>query len=157
MNRISVLCFPFAFNHWVAMQRFIVILFTMLALTACQRSDPNSPVSLRKATFKEMLKSREAMGAMLNGNKPFKSEAFIQEAVKLNAKSKQPWAYFPEFAAQNAAKADAKDFHAAADNMEQQSAALLAAAQSGKEDRIRASYKAVENACIRCHQQFRPG
>jgi cytochrome c556 len=149
------------FCYWLDMQRFTLILLCLLALTACQRTDPNSPVSLRKATFKEMLKSREAMHAMLNGDKPYKQDELLKEAIKLKQKSQQPWAYFAEFSItqQSTSKqqADAKDFHAAAENMQQQSAALEAAAQSGQAEGIRASYKAVENACIRCHQQFRPG
>jgi cytochrome c556 len=143
------------------MQRITLILLTLLALTACQRSDPNSPVSLRKATFKEMLKSREAINSMLIGANPYKADSLLQEAIKLQEKSSKPWGYFAEFSVNNQSnakqKSDAADFHSAADNMQQQSNALKAAAQSGQEDRIRASYKAVEDACIRCHQQFRPG
>ncbi|WP_164521430.1 c-type cytochrome [Iodobacter ciconiae] len=133
----------------------------LLALTACQRSDPDSPVSLRKATFKEMLKSREAINGMLTGTKPYKADIVLQEAIKLQEKSVKPWVYFAEFAVNHQSdarqKADAADFHAAANNMEQQSAALKDAAQSGQQDRIRATYKRVEDACIHCHQQFRPG
>ncbi|MCX7205132.1 MAG: cytochrome c [Proteobacteria bacterium] len=152
---------PFAINDPLKMQRFTLVLLALLALTACQRSDPNSPTSLRKATFKEMLKSREAINGMLTGAKPYKADSVLQEAIKLQEKSTQPWAYFAEFTVNNQSdakqKSDAADFHAAADNMQQQSSALKEAAQAGQEDRIRASYKAVEDACIRCHQQFRPG
>jgi cytochrome c556 len=152
---------PFAINDPLDMQRFTLILLTLLALTACQRSDPNSPASLRKATFKEMLKSREAINGMLTGASPYKVDSVLQEAIKLQEKSSKPWAYFAEFAVDNQSdakqKADSADFYSAADNMQQQSSALKTAAQSGQEDRIRASYKAVEDACIRCHQQFRPG
>jgi cytochrome c556 len=140
------------------MQRFGLILLTLLALTACQRTDPNSPVALRKVEFKHMLKSREAIHAMLNGDKPYDQAQLLKAAIDLNQASSRPWKYFPEFALDKNPKQATLDFHLAADHMQQESAALVAAVQAGQsEDRLRGAYKAAENACIRCHQQFRPG
>ncbi|GLR36289.1 hypothetical protein GCM10011247_16860 [Pseudomonas plecoglossicida] len=49
---------PFAKAQVTVMfKRLTVVLLAALALTACDRVDPNSPLGKRKAIFKDMLKT----------------------------------------------------------------------------------------------------
>ncbi|MCB6182425.1 cytochrome c [Leeia sp. TBRC 13508] len=141
-----------------------VILSTALLLSACHSEDPNSPVSMRKHVFKQMLSSKEVLFKIASGQKGFDAKLALTEVNALNALSDQPWKYFSE-EFKSAGNGAAKDnvwtnkalfqqkvtaFKGAVSNMKQVMAA----------DRVdfvtfKKAYHDLENTCAQCHQQFR--
>ena len=77
-------------------QAIDLVLLAALALSACDRVDPNSPLGKRKVIFKDMLKTSEDLGGMLRGRLPFDGVKFSEGAVKLDSLSHQPWQHFPQ-------------------------------------------------------------
>ncbi|WP_028238452.1 c-type cytochrome [Stutzerimonas azotifigens] len=138
-------------------------LLAALAVTACDRVDPNSPLGKRTAIFKEMLKTSEDLGGMLRGRLAFEPQAFAEGAAHLDQLSRQPWQYFPEV--KDDERSSARDdvwekqerFKALARDLEQRTAALVEAAgrQPLTPDQVVQPLQRVEDACEACHQAFR--
>src|SRR5690606_33921845 len=70
-------------------------LIGILALSGCDRIDPNSPLGKRKAIYQQMLDVKEDMGGMLRVRLAFEGGAFAAGAVKLDELSRQPWQHYP--------------------------------------------------------------
>ncbi|WP_313459344.1 cytochrome c [Pseudomonas sp.] len=143
--------------------RSTVALLAALALTACDRVDPDSPLGKRKAIFKDMLKTSEDMGGMLRGRLPFDGAKFAQGAVKLDGLAHAPWQHFPQVRDAGASSARAEvwqrqaRFQALARELEGATGALLAVtrAQPLQAAQLQAPMNKVEAACKACHNEFR--
>ncbi|WP_313646148.1 cytochrome c [Pseudomonas sp.] len=144
-------------------KRSTVVLLAALALTACDRVDPDSPLGKRKAIFKDMLKTSEDMGGMLRGRLPFDGAKFAQGAVKLDGLAHAPWQHFPQVRDAGASSARAEvwqrqaRFQALARELEGATGALLAVtrAQPLQAAQLQAPMNKVEAACKACHNEFR--
>ncbi len=80
------------------LKRLTVVLLAALALSGCDRVDPNSPLGKRKVIFKDMLKTSEDLGGMLRGRLPFDGLKFADGALKLDSLSHQPGSTSPRYA-----------------------------------------------------------
>ncbi|WP_145189775.1 cytochrome c [Pseudomonas sp. URMO17WK12:I11] len=144
-------------------KRSTVVLLAALALTACDRVDPDSPLGKREAIFKDMLKTSEDMGGMLRGRLPFDGAKFAQGAVKLDGLAHAPWQHFPQVRDAGASSARAEvwqrqaRFQALARELEGATGALLAVtrAQPLQAAQLQAPMNKVEAACKACHNEFR--
>lgn len=143
--------------------KLLIALLACLALTACNRVDPNSPLGKRQAIFKHMLKTSEQLGGMLRGRVKFDATTFTASASLLASLAQQPWQHFAQ--ARDEGKSSAKDevwqnqqrFDQLAKQLEASTAALALA--SGQSPLVPADlakpFKHAENACKACHQEFR--
>jgi cytochrome c556 len=143
--------------------RLLVVLLACLALSGCNKVDPNSPLGQRQIIFKQMLKTSEQLGGMLRGRVKFDAPTFAASASLLASLAQQPWQHFPQ--ARDAGKSSAKDevwenqqrFDELAKQLETTTAAL---ALIGSQPpllpaNLAKPFKQVENACEACHQEFR--
>lgn len=137
-------------------------LIGMLALSGCDRIDPDSPLGKRKAIYQQMLDVKEDMGGMLRGRLAFDGDAFAAGAVRLDDLSRQPWQHYP---AVKEEQSDAREdvwqrearFNELARALEQQTAALVAltSEQSVTAEKVAPAFQRVEDACETCHKEFR--
>lgn len=137
-------------------------LIGMLALSGCDRIDPDSPLGKRKAIYQQMLDVKEDMGGMLRGRLAFDGDAFAAGAVRLDDLSRQPWQHYP---AVKEEQSDAREdvwqrearFNELARALEQQTAALVAltSEQSVTAEKVAPAFQQVEDACETCHKEFR--
>lgn len=140
-----------------------LMLLATLAVTGCDRIDPNSPLGQRKAIFKDMMKTSEDLGGMLRGRLIFNEDQFIAGAQHLDTISHQPWQHFPQV--KDSERTTARDdvwqrqerFNELARAQEAATTALVAAtAQRPLEPKaLVAPMQRVENACESCHKEFR--
>ena len=143
--------------------RFIVLLVVGLSLGACERVDPNSPLSQRKAIFKQMLKTSEDMGAMLRGRLPFDAGKFAEGAVRLDELAHAPWQHFPK--ARDEGESNARDdvwarqarFNELARHLEDVTGQLVSVTrgQTLESAKLKEPMDTVETACSACHKEFR--
>ena len=149
------------FTGWL---RVLTLLLITYALTGCGHTEdthPGQPVTKRKIVFKTMLRSLEPMGLMVRGRKPYDQAEFLQEALKLQSLSTQPWQYFTPDSnySPTRAKPDVWDkpaeFKQAQQKFVAAAAQLANSAKTGNLDAIRHDFPAVESSCKACHQQFR--
>ncbi|MFB4392447.1 MULTISPECIES: c-type cytochrome [unclassified Pseudomonas] len=144
-------------------QRLTVVLLAVLALSACDDVDPNSPLGQRKEIFKQMLKTSEDMGGMLRGRLPFDSGRFADGAVQLDALSREPWQHFPQVRdeADSSARVEVWErqarFHELARQLEASTGALRDVTRTQPLDatQLKAPMDRVEGACKACHSEFR--
>jgi cytochrome c556 len=139
-----------------------VLLIAVIAVTGCDRIDPNSPLGKRKAIYQQMLDVKEDLGGMLRGRLAFDPQGFASGAVKLDDLSRQPWQHYPEA---KEAQSDARDdvwqqqarFNELARELEAHTAALVSTTTSGAvtAQSVSPSFQQVEDACEACHQEFR--
>lgn len=137
-------------------------LIGMLALSGCDRIDPDSPLGKRKAIYQQMLDVKEDMGGMLRGRLAFDGDAFAAGAVRLDDLSRQPWQHYP---AVKEEQSDAREdvwqrearFNELARALEQQTAALVAltSEQPVTAEKVTPAFQQVEDACETCHKEFR--
>lgn len=137
-------------------------LIGILALSGCDRIDPNSPLGKRKAIYQQMLDVKEDMGGMLRGRLAFEGGAFAAGAVKLDELSRQPWQHYP---AVKEEQSDARDdvwqrearFNELARALEQQTAALVLQTSESPvtAEKVAPAFQRVEDACETCHKEFR--
>jgi cytochrome c556 len=143
--------------------RLCVALFACLALAACNKVDPNSPLGQRQIIFKQMLKTSEQMGGMLRGRVKFDAPTFTASASLLASLAQQPWQHFPQ--ARDEGKSSAKDevwenqqrFDELAKQLEVRTAELLLATSQSPlvPADLAKPFKQAEDACEACHQEFR--
>ena len=139
------------------------MLLACLAVTACDRVDPNSPVGQRKAIFKEMMSTSEDLGGMLRGRIPFEAAEFSAGALKLDELSHKPWQHFPQIAEQEKSSAKPElwqrqeHFQALVREMEAATGALVEATQVSplRKSSVTSVMQRVEDACESCHKDFR--
>lgn len=137
-------------------------LIAALALTGCDRVDPDSPLGKRKAIYQAMLDTKEDLGGMLRGRLPFDGEAFSAGAVKLDELSRQPWQHYPEVKEK---QSDARDdvwqrqerFNEMARALEATTAELVGVTSASPvtAQSVAPAFQRVEDACEACHQEFR--
>ena len=137
-------------------------LIAVLALTGCDRVDPNSPLGKRKAIYQAMLDTKEDLGGMLRGRIPFDGDAFRSGAVKLDELSRQPWQHYPEVKEE---QSDARDdvwqrqerFNELARALEAETAALVEVTTAAPvtAEGVAPAFQRGENACETCHKEFR--
>ncbi len=143
--------------------RLLVVLLACLALSACNKVDPNSPLGKRQIIFRQMLKTSEQLGGMLRGRVKFEAPTFTSSASQLASLAQQPWQHFPQ--ARDEGKSSAKDevwqnqqrFDELAKQLETTTAALalISSQQPLLPANLAKPFKQVENACEACHQEFR--
>lgn len=144
-------------------KRFTAILIATLALSACDRVDPDSPLGKRKAIFKDMLQTSENLGGMLRGRVTFDGDKFADGALKLDALAHEPWQHFPSIRdeGESSARPDVWQrqtrFNDLAQQLEQMTGVLVAQTRKQPLDasRLKAPMDTVEAACKACHQEFR--
>ena len=144
-------------------KRLTVILIATLALAACDRVDPDSPLGKRKAIFKDMLQTSENLGGMLRGRVAFDDGKFAEGAVKLDALAHEPWQHFPSVRDDGDSSARPEvwqrqaRFNDLAQQLEQMTGVLVAQTREQPLDasRLKAPMDNVEAACKACHQEFR--
>lgn len=137
-------------------------LIGILALSGCDRIDPDSPLGKRKAIYQQMLDVKEDMGGMLRGRLAFEDDAFAAGAVRLDELSRQPWQHYP---AVKEEQSDAREdvwqrearFNELARALEEQTAALvvLTSEQPVTAQKVAPAFQRVEDACETCHKEFR--
>ncbi len=137
-------------------------LIAALALTGCDRVDPDSPLGKRKAIYQAMLDTKEDLGGMLRGRLPFDGEAFSAGAVKLDELSRQPWQHYPEVKEK---RSDARDdvwqrqerFNEMARALEATTAELVGVTSASPvtAQSVAPAFQRVEDACEACHKEFR--
>lgn len=137
-------------------------LIGILALSGCDRIDPDSPLGKRKAIYQQMLDVKEDMGGMLRGRLAFEGDAFAAGAVRLDELSRQPWQHYP---AVKEEQSDAREdvwqrearFNELARALEEQTAALvvLTSEQPVTAQKVAPAFQRVEDACETCHKEFR--
>jgi len=137
-------------------------LIAALALTGCDRVDPDSPLGKRKAIYQAMLDIKEDLGGMLRGRLPFDGEAFSAGAVKLDELSRQPWQHYPEVKEK---QSDARDdvwqrqerFNEMARALEATTAELVGVTSASPvtAQSVAPAFQRVEDACEACHKEFR--
>ena len=145
------------------LKRLTVVLLAALALSGCDRVDPNSPLGKRKVIFKDMLKTSEDLGGMLRGRLPFDGLKFADGALKLDSLSHQPWQHFPQVrdGGDSAARAEVWErqarFHDLARQLESVTGELVDVSRSQPLDaaRLKAPMDKVEAACKACHTEVR--
>lgn len=141
----------------------VPLLLAGLALSGCDRVDPDSPLGKRKALFKQMLNTSEDLGGMLRGRVAFDAEAFAAGSERLDLLAHQPWQHFP--AVREADESSARDevwqrqerFQQLARELEAATGELLLTSREAPrdKDRLKPSVQKVEDACEACHQEFR--
>ncbi|MBX7272082.1 MULTISPECIES: c-type cytochrome [Stutzerimonas stutzeri subgroup] len=137
-------------------------LIAVLALTGCDRVDPNSPLGKRKAIYQAMLDTKEDLGGMLRGRIPFDGEGFSAGAAKLDELSRQPWQHYPDVKEE---QSDARDdvwqrqerFKEMARELEATTAALVSVTATAPvtAQTVAPAFQRVEDACEACHKEFR--
>ncbi|MFS0825689.1 c-type cytochrome [Pseudomonas phoenicis] len=144
-------------------KRFTAVLCVAVVLCGCERVDPDSPSNLRKAIFKDMLRTSERLGGMLRGRVAFDGQAFGEGATRLDTLARQPWQHFPPPAegersnAQPAVWQRQARFADLARQLEAATAALHGQSQHRplRAGELQAPMDAVEQACTACHREFR--
>ncbi|MBJ9974889.1 cytochrome c [Pseudomonas sp. S75] len=144
-------------------KRLTAVLLATLALCACERVDPNSPLAQRKAIFKDMLRTSEDLGGMLRGRLPFQASGFKDGAARLDALAHQPWAHFPKVrdggdsSARPEVWARQAQFEALARDLERATGELVQVTAASPLDKgaLKPPMDRVEAACQACHAQFR--
>lgn len=147
----------------VMFKRLTVVLLAALALTACDRVDPSSPLGKRKAIFKDMLKTSEDMGGMLRGRLPFDGLKFAEGALRLDSLAHAPWEHFPQVRDEGDSSARAEvwqrqeRFHDLARQLEGVTGELVESTRTQPLDpaQLKAPMAKVEAACKACHSEFR--
>ncbi|MHB1678165.1 MAG: c-type cytochrome [Sulfuriferula sp.] len=149
---------------FIKISRIVALLVIIFPLAACGQAEdthPGQPVTKRKLIFKEILRTVEPMGLVMRGRKPYDQAQFLQQAIKLQGLSTQPWKYFTPDSnySPTRAKPDVWDkpveFKQAQQKLITATGKLVAAAQSGDMDLIHHDFSGVEESCKACHQQFR--
>lgn len=140
-----------------------VALLACLALSACGGVDPNSPLGQRKAIFKQMLQTSEALGGMLRGRVAFDGERFSAGALKLDGLAHEPWQHFPQVREtdQSSATDDVwrkqERFQELARALEFATAELVIASNQRPftAANLTPAMDKVEGSCQACHKEFR--
>lgn len=145
----------------------LTLILCALAATAsmttaqAQFAKAEDAIKYRKSALTVMGTHFARMGAMVQGKVPFDAKVAAENAEIVATLSKLPWGAFGEGTDQGDTKAkseiwkDTAKFKAAADKLQVEAGKLAQAAQSGKEDAIKAAFSATGGACKSCHDDFR--
>ena len=134
-------------------------------LAACSRevpdTHPQQVLTKRNAIFKQMNRALEPIGQVAQGRKDYRREEFLAQVQDLEKISSKPWAYFPADGNYPPTRArpevwsQPERFQAAKDDYQQKVKGLVAAAETGDIERIRAATDATSRSCKSCHDSFR--
>jgi cytochrome c556 len=138
------------------------LLLAGVAASAQAQMKPEDAIQYRQGIFKAQRWNMVAMAGMVQGRVPYDQAAFLQRAQRLDQLSKMAWDGFgagTDAGAPTKAKAEiwsnAAGFKQAADAFQAETPKLVAAAQSGNMDQIKAAFGAVAKSCDNCHDNFR--
>jgi cytochrome c556 len=147
------------------MKKLTLILLTLLAMGAttaqAQFAKAEDAIKYRKSVLTVMGTHFARIGAMVQGKAPFDAKLAAENAELVASLSKLPWAAFGEGTDLGDTKAkpeiwkDSAKFKAAAEKMQLEAGKLAQAAQTGKEDAIKAAFSATGGSCKACHDDFR--
>ena len=147
----------------MTVKQCFVVLLACLTLSACGGVDPDSPLGLRKAIFKQMLKTSEELGGMLRGRLAFDAPRFAQASMQLDVLAHEPWQHFPQVkesdqtSATDAVWQKQARFQALARELEAATGELVIASQVQpyKASNLTPAVQKVEDTCSACHKEFR--
>jgi cytochrome c556 len=132
-----------------------------VAATAFAQAKPDVLVKQRQAAMTLQGKYFGPLGGMLKGAVPFDANVVARNAAYLEALSKMPWDGFAEATKGEKSRAlpviwsDAGKFKQAQDQFQTAVTALVAAAKSGDEAKVKAAIGEVGKNCGSCHDNFR--
>ena len=139
-----------------------VALATVLATTAFAQARPDRAIKYRQGIMQAQSWNLGILAAMVRGEQPYNKDKFLYHAVALEQVSRMAWeGYIPgsDQGAPNRSKpeiwSNAAGFKQAADAFQAETPKLVAAAQSGNMDQIKAAFGAVVKTCDNCHDNFR--
>ena len=128
---------------------------------SAQFAKPEDAIKYRKAALTVTGAHFGRLGAMAQGKVAFDAKSALENAEVVASMSKLPWAAFgegtdlgdtkakPEVWKQNA------KFKEAAEKYQAESAKLLTAVKTGKEDAFKTAFSATAGTCKSCHDDFR--
>lgn len=130
-----------------------------LTLAACSGGS-NPDVSARQDVMKDWKDAMGVMGGMAEAPDTFDLAKFQENAQFLAESANKPWAHFNDQnelgGATEAVWINADEFKAEAENFQQVTAELNAAAQSATTlDEILPALKPVGDGCQSCHEDFK--
>jgi len=132
------------------------------AASAHAQFKPEEQILYRQGIFKAQRWNVVPMAMMVQGKAPYDQAAFLARAQRLDQLSKMAWEGFgpgTDAGAPTKAKAeiwsDAAGFKKAQDAFQAETPKLVAAAQSGNMDQIKAAFQGVVKSCDNCHDNFR--
>ncbi|MDN5732770.1 cytochrome c [Psychrobacter sp. Rd 27.2] len=137
----------------------ITLMAAALGLSACSTSvDPD--VKARQDSMKSWGDAMGVMGDMAEAPDTFDAEVFKEQAAFLAEDAATPWSHFEnQEAAGNATEAvwsNADGFRAEAENFQQATAELNAAAQTATSmDDVMPAFGQVGQSCKSCHTDFK--
>jgi cytochrome c556 len=132
-----------------------------LAGPALAQVKPETLVKQRQAAMTLQGKYLGPIGAMLKGNAPYNADIVARNATFLENLSRMPWDGFEASTKGEKSKAkpavfdDAAKFKQAAEQLEEATAKLGAAARAKDEAGVKATFGPVAKACGGCHDNFR--
>jgi cytochrome c556 len=145
-----------------AILTLIAIGMSALSFSAsAQFAKPEDAVKYRKATFTVMSAHTQRLGQMAQGKVPFDAKIASENAEVVAEMAKLPWAAFGEGTETADSKAKPEiwkqgaKFKDIADKLQADSAKLVTAAKSGKEDAFKAAFSAAAGNCKSCHDDFK--
>jgi cytochrome c556 len=131
------------------------------SLEALAQAKPDVLVKQRQAAMTLQGKYLGPIGAMMKGAVPYNADVVARNATFLENLSRMPWDGFDPSTQGEKSKTkpeafkDTAKFRAAADQLEETTSKLGAAARAKDEAGVRASFGAVAKACGSCHDAFR--
>jgi cytochrome c556 len=131
------------------------------SLEALAQAKPDVLVKQRQAAMTLQGKYLGPIGAMMKGAVPYNADVVARNATFLENLARMPWDGFDPSTQGEKSKTkpeafkDAAKFKAAADQLEETTSKLGAAARAKDEAGVRASFGAVAKACGSCHDAYR--
>jgi cytochrome c556 len=131
------------------------------SLEALAQAKPDVLVKQRQAAMTLQGKYLGPIGAMMKGAVPYNADVVARNATFLENLSRMPWDGFDPSTQGEKSKTkpeafkDTAKFKAAADQLEEATSKLGAAARAKDEAGVRASFGAVAKACGSCHDAYR--
>lgn len=124
-----------------------------------QFDKPEDAIKYRQSAFALMGAHSGGLAPIMRGRAPFDAEHVKAEVAILQSLSGLPWKAFGEGTQGGGARAeiweDSAKFEAAARKLEENVGKLVAAADSGDFDKVRAAYGETGASCKACHDSFR--
>lgn len=143
----------------------LLFALSMIAATASAEAPgpkPEQVIGYRQSLFKTIVWNFLPMGAMVKGNKPWDAAEFKRRSIAVAFAAVQLDEAFTA-GSDKGAVTDAlpaiwqqpEDFAAKLKAFQQTSNALRLAAAGGDQDRIKAAFGDVRQACGACHEKYR--
>jgi len=140
----------------------VALVLAATAVSAHAQSKPEESIQYRQGIFKAQRWNLLPMAMMVQGKMPYDQAAFLMRAQRLDQLSKMAWEGFgpgTDAGAPTKARSEiwsnATGFKQAQDAFQAETPKLVAAAQSGNMDQIKAAFSGVVKTCDNCHDNFR--